>query len=470
MIIRGGKGMTMASNDLGKGSIGKLLFKLAVPAILAQIINALYNIVDRIYIGRIPEVGDLALTGIGLTFPILMLITAFSSLIGMGGAPCAAIKMGEGNNEEAEKILGNSLSALLILSVCLMAFFYAFKRPLLMMFGASNNTIGYADDYISIYLLGTVAVQLALGMNPFINTQGFAAMGMATVLIGAISNIILDPIFIFGFGMGVKGAAIATIISQAISATWVMWFLLGKKTTLKMRLKHMKISKKVLLPIIALGIAPFTMQATESLVNIVLNKSLFIYGSQIGGEAYGDTAVGAMTIISSILQVMIMPISGLGQGAQPIISYNYGANQMDRVKKAFRLLFISSMTMMLLLWLSVMIFPGFFVGLFNDKPQLTEMTIWGMRIFLSMIWVMGAQMACQQTFLALGQAKISLFLALLRKVILLVPLVLILPLGFGFNGIFYAEPIADTLAATTTVTCFLLTYKKILQKKTNKIT
>ena len=420
--------MEAASNDLGRGSIGKLLFKLAVPAILAQIINALYNIVDRIYIGRIPETGDLALTGIGLTFPILMLITAFSSLIGMGGAPCAAIKMGEGKKAEAEKILGNSLSALLVISAILMVFFYSFKGPLLMMFGASSNTFGYANDYLSIYLLGTISVQLALGMNPFINTQGFAGMGMATVLIGAISNIILDPIFIFGFGMGVKGAAIATIISQTISAVWVMWFLLGKKTKLKIRKSNMKISKKILLPIVALGVAPFIMQATESLVNIVLNKSLFIYGSKVGGEAYGDTAVGAMTIISSVLQVMLMPISGLAQGAQPIISYNYGANNMDRVKKTFKVLFISSITMALTLWAMVMIFPGFFVSLFNDKPELTEMTIWGMRIFLSMIWVMGAQMACQQTFIALGQAKISLFLALLRKVILLVPLVLILPL------------------------------------------
>lgn len=459
--------METASNDLGRGSIGKLLFKLAVPAILAQIINALYNIVDRIYIGRIPETGDLALTGIGLTFPILMLITAFSSLIGMGGAPCAAIKMGEGKKAEAEKILGNSLSALLVISAILMVFFYSFKGPLLMMFGASSNTFGYANDYLSIYLLGTISVQLALGMNPFINTQGFAGMGMATVLIGAISNIILDPIFIFGFGMGVKGAAIATIISQTISAVWVMWFLLGKKTKLKIRKSNMKISKKILLPIVALGVAPFIMQATESLVNIVLNKSLFIYGSKVGGEAYGDTAVGAMTIISSVLQVMIMPISGLAQGAQPIISYNYGANNMDRVKKTFKVLFISSVTMALTLWAMVMIFPGFFVSLFNDKPELTEMTIWGMRIFLSMIWVMGAQMACQQTFIALGQAKISLFLALLRKVILLVPLVLILPLGLGFNGIFYAEPIADTLAATTTVICFVLSYKKIIQKKLN---
>ncbi len=459
--------MEAASNDLGRGSIGKLLFKLAVPAILAQIINALYNIVDRIYIGRIPETGDLALTGIGLTFPILMLITAFSSLIGMGGAPCAAIKMGEGKKAEAEKILGNSLSALLVISAILMVFFYSFKGPLLMMFGASSNTFGYANDYLSIYLLGTISVQLALGMNPFINTQGFAGMGMATVLIGAISNIILDPIFIFGFGMGVKGAAIATIISQTISAVWVMWFLLGKKTKLKIRKSNMKISKKILLPIVALGVAPFIMQATESLVNIVLNKSLFIYGSKVGGEAYGDTAVGAMTIISSVLQVMLMPISGLAQGAQPIISYNYGANNMDRVKKTFKVLFISSVTMALTLWAMVMIFPGFFVSLFNDKPELTEMTIWGMRIFLSMIWVMGAQMACQQTFIALGQAKISLFLALLRKVILLVPLVLILPLGLGFNGIFYAEPIADTLAATTTVICFVLSYKKIIQKKLN---
>ena len=459
--------MEAASNDLGRGSIGKLLFKLAVPTILAQIINALYNIVDRIYIGRIPETGDLALTGIGLTFPILMLITAFSSLIGMGGAPCAAIKMGEGKKAEAEKILGNSVSALLVISGILMVFFYSFKGPLLMMFGASSNTFGYANDYLSIYLLGTVSVQLSLGMNPFINTQGFAGMGMATVLIGAISNIILDPIFIFGFGMGVKGAALATIISQTISAVWVMWFLLGKKTKLKIRKSNMKISKQILLPIVALGVAPFIMQATESLVNIVLNKSLFIYGSQVGGEAYGDTAVGAMTIIASVLQVMLMPISGLAQGAQPIISYNYGANNMDRVKKAFKVLFISSVTMALTLWAMVMIFPGFFVSLFNDKPELTEMTIWGMRIFLSMIWVMGAQMACQQTFIALGQAKISLFLALLRKVILLVPLVLVLPLGFGFNGIFYAEPIADALAATTTVICFVLSYKKIIQKKLN---
>lgn len=449
-----------SSADLGTGSIGKLLFQLSIPAIAAQIINALYSIVDRMYIGHIEKVGDLALTGIGLTFPILMIISAFSVLVGMGGAPCAAIKMGEGDNEGAEKILSNSFVMLVGISILLTIFFFTFKRPLLYLFGASDNTIGFADEYLSVYLIGTIFVQIALGLNPFINTQGFAKISMATVTIGAISNIILDPIFIFGMNMGVKGAALATILSQAISAIWVLRFLYGKKTTLKIKPQYFKLEKKVVMPVLALGLSPFIMQSTESLVNVVLNKSLSIYG--------GDIAVGSMTIISSLMQIMVMPTMGLSQGAQPIISYNYGAGDMNRVKKAFKLLFLWTMVFAIVLWTLVMVFPEVFVGIFNNNPELTRQTVWGMRIFFAMFFMMGAQSACQQTFLALGRAKISVFLALLRKVILLIPLVLILPPFMGVKGIYIAEPIADAIAAITTTTCFFIFYKKVINIDLNK--
>lgn len=447
--------MSNANTDLGKDNIGKLIFKLATPAIIAQLVNVLYNIVDRIFIGRMSG-GDMAMAGVGVAFPIIIIISAFSSLVGMGGAPLAAIKMGEKDNEGAEKIMSNSFSVLIILAVLLTIGFTIFKEPILWAFGASEATIGYALDYVGIYVLGTVFVQIALGMNPYINTQGFAKVGMMTVTIGAVINIVLDPILIFGLGMGVKGAALATVTAQAVSAIWVLKFLYGKKSILKIRKQFLKPEKKVVLPILALGIAPFIMQSTESIVLISLNSQLAKYG--------GDLAVGAMTIMSSIMQIILLPTMGLTQGAQPIMSYNFGAKQMDRVKQAFKLCLILCSIYTISMWAALMIMPQLFVSIFNNDPALMEITTRSIRIYFAGIFIFGIQIACQQTFLALGQAKISLVLALLRKMILLVPLIFILPMFIqdGLFAVLLAEPVADIIAALTTVSCFMVFYKKTL--------
>lgn len=441
--------------DLGNGNINSLLFKLALPAIIAQIVNVLYNIIDRIFIGRIPN-GEIAMAGVGVAFPIIMIISAFSALIGMGGAPLAAIKMGEKKNGEAEEILSNSFSSLILLGVLLTIVFKIFKEPMLWAFGASEATIKYSNDYLGLYILGTVFVQIALGMNPFVNTQGFAKVGMATVVIGAVINIILDPIFIFGFGMGVKGAALATIIGQSVSAIWVLKFLFGKKSILKIRKEYMIPKLKVVFPIIALGVSPFIMQSTESLVMIIMNNQLLKFG--------GDLAVSAMTIMSSIMQIVLLPLVGLSQGAQPIISYNYGAKKGNRVKGTFKLLLTYSLGYAGVMWIALMLVPGFFVSIFNDNPSLMTITTWSIKIFFGGIIASGAQIACQQTFLAMGQAKTSLILALLRKIILLIPLALVLPMIFEdkLRWTLMAEPIADITAAIITVTCFVVFYKKKL--------
>lgn len=447
--------MSNSTTDLGKESIGRLLLKLATPSIIAQLVNVLYNIVDRIFIGRMQN-GDVAMAGIGVAFPIVLLVSAFAAFVGMGGAPLAAIKMGEKDNNEAEKIMTNSFSVLLIIAGILTVIFMIFKEPILWKFGASESTIKYATDYLGIYLIGTVFVQIALGMNPFVNTQGFAKIGMMTVTIGAIINIILDPILIFGLNMGVKGAAVATIVAQAVSAIWVLRFLTGKKTILKLRKKYLKIDIKTMKPVFALGIAPFIMQSTESLVLVSLNSQLQKYG--------GDLAVGAMTIMSSIMQIITMPLMGLTQGAQPIISYNYGAKNLDRVKKTFKLLLLTCLSYSTLIVVLLMLFPDFFVSIFNNKPELMEITTWSIKIYFAGMFIFGAQIACQQTFLALGRAKISLFLALLRKVVLLVPLIFILP-NFTENGLFgvlLAEPVADIIACATTVISFAVFYKNTL--------
>lgn len=447
--------MSNSTTDLGKESIGRLLLKLATPSIIAQLVNVLYNIVDRIFIGRMQN-GDVAMAGIGVAFPIVLLVSAFAAFVGMGGAPLAAIKMGEKDNNEAEKIMTNSFSVLLIIAGILTVIFMIFKEPILWKFGASESTIKYATDYLGIYLIGTVFVQIALGMNPFVNTQGFAKIGMMTVTIGAIINIILDPILIFGLNMGVKGAAVATIVAQAVSAIWVLRFLTGKKTILKLRKKYLKIDIKTMKPVFALGIAPFIMQSTESLVLVSLNSQLQKYG--------GDLAIGAMTIMSSIMQIITMPLMGLTQGAQPIISYNYGAKNLDRVKKTFKLLLLTCLSYSTLIVVLLMLFPDFFVSIFNNKPELMEITTWSIKIYFAGMFIFGAQIACQQTFLALGRAKISLFLALLRKVVLLVPLIFILP-NFTENGLFgvlLAEPVADIIACATTVISFAVFYKNTL--------
>ncbi len=447
--------MAKQATDLGKGSVGKLLFQLALPAIIAQIVNVLYNIVDRIFIGRMSH-GEIAMAGVGVAFPIIMLVSAFSVLIGMGGAPLAAIKMGEKNNDDAEKIMTNSFSVLLIISVILTLVFYVFKEDILWAFGASNDTIGYATDYIGIYLMGTVFVQIGLGMNPFINTQGFAKTGMMTVMIGAVINIILDPIFIFGFNMGVKGAALATITAQFISAIWVLIFLVGKKSVLRLRKHYLIPSMKVVGPVLLLGMSPFIMQSTESLVIISMNNNLAKYG--------GDLAIGAMTIMSSVMQMIILPMTGLTQGAQPIISFNYGAGKIERVKKTFKLLLLCCLVYTSIMWASLMLFPQGYVSIFNSNSELVAITVWSMRIYFAGIFLFGAQIACQQTFLALGQAKISMILALLRKIILLIPLIFILPMIFEnkLQGVLMAEPFADITAALTTIVCFSIFYKNAL--------
>ena len=447
--------MSNSTTDLGKDSIGKLLLKLATPSIIAQLVNVLYNIVDRIFIGRM-ENGDVAMAGIGVAFPIVLLVSAFAAFVGMGGAPLAAIKMGEKNNDEAEKIMTNSFSVLLIIAATLTIIFMIFMEPILWKFGASESTIGYSMDYLGIYLIGTVFVQIALGMNPFINTQGFAKIGMLTVTIGAIINIILDPILIFGFDMGVKGAAIATIMAQAVSAMWVLRFLTSKKTILKLRKKYLKVDIKTMKPVFALGVAPFIMQSTESLVLVSLNSQLQKYG--------GDLAVGAMTIMSSIMQIILLPATGITQGAQPIISYNYGAKNIDRVKQTFKYTVTATLSYTAFMCLILMIAPEMVVKIFNSDPALLKITSWAIRIYFAGIFIFGVQAACQSTLLALGQAKISLFLALLRKIILLVPLIFILPMIIEDKlfSVFLAEPVADITAVLITSICFTLFYKKNL--------
>ena len=446
------------TEELGTCGVGKLLFKLAVPAIAAQIINLLYNLVDRMYICHIANVGKLALTGVGVCLPLIMLISAFAALVSMGGAPRASIFLGKGEHDNAEKTLGNSFTLLIILSLTLTVIFNFFAKDLLLLFGASENTIEYATSYMKIYSLGTIFVQLTLGLNAFISAQGFAKTSMMTVLIGAICNIILDPIFIFGFNMGVSGAALATIISQSLSMIWILFFLTGKKTTLKIKKKNLRLSKNIILPSIALGLAPFMMQSTESLIAVCFNSSLLKYG--------GDIAVGAMTILTSVMQFSMLPLTGLTQGGQPIISYNYGAKNPERVKKAFKILLISCVTYSCILWALAMITPKSFVLIFNNDPELVEFTSHALRIYMAVSCVFGIQIACQQSFIALGNAKTSLFLALLRKIILLIPLIYIMPLFISdkTTAVFMAEPVADFLAVSTTSILFFVQFRKAMKE------
>lgn len=445
--------------DLGGDRIGGLLFKLALPAILAQVINLLYNLVDRMYIGHIAKVGSVALTGLGVTMPFIMCVSAFAALVSMGGAPRASIMMGRGNQEEAERILGNCTSMLVIVAVIVTAVSQIWGPDILMLFGASESTLPYAWAYMQIYSIGTIFVQLALGLNAFINAQGFAKIGMLTVVIGAVCNIVLDPIFIFGLHMGVRGAALATIISQGISCVWIVRFLLGRQTTLRIRKENLRIRPKTVGPCIALGVAPFIMQFTESVLNICFNTSLLKYG--------GDVAVGAMTILSSVMQMSMLPIQGLTQGAQPIIGFNYGARKMDRVKKTFRLLLLSCVTFTAVIWLICMLLPQAFILIFTDQAELIAFTKWAMRIYMAVSLIFGVQISCQQTFIALGNAKTSVFLALLRKVLLLIPLIYILPafMEDKLMAVFLAEPVADMIAVTTTSILFYRTYRSLGKEK-----
>ena len=441
--------------DLGSDRIGGLLFKLALPAILAQVINLLYNLVDRMYIGHIPREGSAALTGVGVAMPVIMCISAFAALVSMGGAPRASIMMGKGKQDEAEKILGNCTTMLVVVALFLTGIIQLWGKDILMVFGASNITISYAWNYMQIYSVGTIFVQLALGLNAFINAQGFAGIGMLTVVIGAVCNIILDPVFIFGFHMGVRGGALATILSQGVSCVWIVCFLLGKRTTLRLKLKNMAPELSVMGPCITLGVAPFIMQFTESVLNICFNTSLLKYG--------GDIAVGAMTILSSIMQMSVLPVQGLTQGAQPIIGFNYGAKKTDRVKKTFRLLLVSCVGYTVGIWLICMLAPGLFIGIFTSSSEMVRFSKWAIRIYMACSLVMGVQMACQQTFIALGNAKTSVFLALLRKVILLIPLIYILPCCFSNKlfAVFLAEPVADVIAVSTTALLFFREYRRL---------
>jgi len=443
---------------MGTGSIPRLLAQLAIPAVVAQIVNLLYNIVDRIYIGHMPEVGAQALTGVGLFLPINMLLTAFAMLCGAGGAPRAAIAMGQKNHDTAEKIVANCFALLLCFAVVLTGVFYFAAPSLLRLFGASDVTLPYAVDYARTYILGSICVLTVLGMNPFITTQGFAKISMMTTVIGAVINIVLDPIFIFLLDMGVRGAALASVLSQGVGALWIIRFLTGKQTNLRLKKENMKIQWHIIGPCLALGISTFVMVSTESLLSMSFTSSLSRFG--------GDLAVGAMTIITSCSQLVTMPLQGICQGGQPIISYNFGAGNADRVKKAFYLQFGICVGYTCLFWGLLMAVPGVFASIFNNDPALVEYTSWAMRIYMAGIFSMGFQLACQQSFMALGQAKISLLMACLRKIVLLIPLIFILPLFFENKvfGVFMAEPVSDIIAAAVTTIMFFTQFKKILEK------
>ena len=438
--------------------LGKLLLRLSLPTVTAQIINMLYNIVDRIYIGHIPDSGALALTGVGVCMPLIMIISAFAALVGNGGAPRASIFLGKGDHESAEKTLGNCFFVQIIVSIVLTVVLLLSNRTLLLAFGASENTISYSVDYMNIYALGTIFVQMTLGMNAFISTQGFAKISMLSVLIGAIANIILDPIFIFGLGLGVKGAALATIFSQAMSCIWVLHFLTGKTTFLKIRKRNFRLQASIILPCLALGLSMFIMQASESVISVCFNSSLLKYG--------GDIAVGAMTILTSAMQFAMLPLQGLGQGAQPILSYNFGAKNVDRVRATFKLLLKVSLAYSTVMWVLVMLFPGAFASIFTNETELLSFTAHALRIYLACILLFGIQIACQMTFTSIGCAKASIMVAVMRKFVLLLPLIFILPHVFTkdpASAVYMAEPVADFFAVAFTCVLFRSEFKKALK-------
>lgn len=447
-----------SQSPLATTPVGKLMVKMALPTVVAQVVNLLYNIVDRIYIGHIEGVGADALTGVGLCLPLIMLMNAFAMLGAAGGAPRAAIALGQGNKEEAERIMGNCTTMLLLFSVLITTVYLLFAEPLLRMFGASDATLPYALEYMNIYSCGAVFVLLVLGLNMYLTTQGFSNFAMLTTVIGAVINIILDPIMINGFGLGVRGAAIATVFSQMVGSIWVLWFLTkGKKSLLKLRLTCMRLVGRVFGPCLALGVSGFVMMGTEAALSICFNTSLQNYG--------GDIAVGSMTIISSCSQLALMPASGICQGCQPIISYNFGAGQTDRVKKCFKLQLLLCGGYTVLFWALSMLCPQILVQIFNSDPALIEHTVWTMRVYMAGIFAMGFQLTCQQCFMALGQAKVSLLLACLRKLILLIPLIFVLPLMIDNKvfAVFLAEPVSDILAASVTVLVFALRFNRILK-------
>ena len=450
--------MNKDKDFLGTEPVGKLMFRLALPTITAQLINMLYNIIDRIYIGHIPGNGALALTGVGVCMPLIMIISAFAALVGGGGAPRASIEMGKNDLNTAEHILGNCFFLQILISIILTVILLFGNRTFLLAFGASENTIEYAVNYMNIYAVGTIFVQLTLGMNMFITTQGFAKTGMLSVLIGAVMNIILDPLFIFAFHLGVRGAALATILSQAVSCIWVLSFLCGKKTILHIRKKNLILKPKIILPCVALGLATFIMQASESIISVCFNSSLLKYG--------GDIAVGAMTILTSVMQFAMLPLQGIAQGAQPITSYNYGANNTERVKKTFRVLLTVSLIYSVTLWLAVMLLPQFFVSIFTPETAMIEFASKALRIYMAVMFLFGIQIACQMTFTALGNATSSIIVAVTRKFILLLPLIYIMPhmVSNKTMGVYLAEPVADFIAVTFTAILFYFQFRKAMRK------
>ncbi len=436
-----------ADNGLGTEALGCLLLRLAVPSILAQMVNLLYNLVDRVFVGRIPDTGSLALAGIGVAFPVIMFISAFAGLAGMGGAPRASMAMGRGDNEEAERILGSALVFLILTGGLLSLLFLAVRRPLLHALGASPNTIEFADEYLTVYLFGTVAVQLTLGLNQYISCQGFAREAMTTVCIGAVLNIILDPVFIYWLDMGCKGAALATICSQSVSAVWIFCFFFGRRSMLRLRRAFLRLDRRVLLPVLALGMGPFILQSTECLVPLTLNAGM----QQYGNDAY----VSAMTILFVLAEVLFLPVDGLCQGAVPIMSYNYGAGHTQRVSGAFRLMVWWAFATAFAGTAVILLFPSPFIGLFTDDAEIARIGVHGARLYMAGMLFSGIQLAIQRTFLALGQAKLAMSIALLRKLVLLIPLALLLPrLGFGTDGLFVSESVADMLSVTASIALF----------------
>ena len=450
--------MTQKNEFLGTEPVGKLLLKLAVPTVIAQLVNMLYNIVDRIYIGHMPQTGSLALTGLGVCTPIILIVSAFAALVASGGAPRASISMGKGDMQTAEKMLGGCFSLQICISAVLTTALLIWNRDLLLAFGASEQTIGFASDYMQIYALGTVFVQLTLGMNAFITAQGFAKQGMLTVLIGAVCNIVLDPILIFVLDMGVRGAALATVLSQGVSCAWVLLFLFGKKSILKLRAKNFLQSPRLILPCVALGMATFIMQASESVISVCFNSSLARYG--------GDIAVGAMTILSSVMQFALLPLQGISQGAQPILSYNFGAKNVERVKKTYRVLLVVCLSYSALIWAFVMGFPRVFAGIFTPDEALLAFTSRALRIYCAVLLLFGVQLACQMTFVSIGNAVCSIIVAVTRKFILLIPLIYLMPtlVSDKTMGVYLAEPVADALAVTFTAILLFFQFRKAMRK------
>ena len=450
--------MTDNKGMLGTAPIGKLLFQLAIPTVVAQLINMLYNVVDRIFIGHMPDVGDLALTGVGVCMPIILLVSAFAALVGSGGAPRASIFMGKKDIDTAERILGACFGMQIIVSLVLTAVLLIWNRDLLLAFGASGNTVEYATAYMNVYAIGTIFVQLTLGMNAFISAQGFTKISMISVIVGAITNIALDPLFIYAFNMGVRGAAFATVISQALSTAWVIYFLCSKKTVLRLRTRNLIPTPKIVLPCLALGSATFIMQASESVISVCFNSSLLNYG--------GDLAVGAMAILTSIMQFAMLPPQGIAQGAQPILSYNYGAKNADRVKKAYKTLLTVCVIYSVVLWLAVMLMPRVFVSIFTPDEALIDFAARMLRIYYCGMILFGIQIACQMTFVSLGNAPSSILVAVVRKFVLLLPLIYIVPhlASDPTTGVYMAEPIADVTAVTFTAILFIFQFKKALKK------